>query len=279
MLSEPGQTQADLHFNLLGFPVRVHPFFWVLSLLLIRPCDKGVTPQMVLIWIPVVFVSILIHELGHSLAHRYYGHGSRIVLYAFGGLAIREYGGYTDSYGSSAYSHPESVGWKQIVISLAGPFAQFILAGLVIGSLYAVGVSMPFPFLGFDFTFGHGALPVNKHLAYLLFFLLQVNIYWGVLNLLPVYPLDGGQVARELFLIYGNRGQAIRNSLVLSIATAVAIALLAAVSALKDQDATGSLLPTFLFGYLAYQSYVTLQAYTGGGGFGGGGYGGGGRGW
>ena len=31
-------------------------------------------------------------------------------------------------------------------------------------------------------------------------FLIQINLYWGLLNLLPVYPLDGGQIARELFL-------------------------------------------------------------------------------
>ena len=39
-------------------------------------------------WISVMFVSILVHELGHSLVMRYFGQSSHIVLYMLGGLAI-----------------------------------------------------------------------------------------------------------------------------------------------------------------------------------------------
>ena len=35
--------------------------------------------------------------------------------------------------------------------------------------------------------------------------LLQVNILWGLMNLLPIYPLDGGQIARELFTLSNPR--------------------------------------------------------------------------
>jgi len=267
LLAEPGRTQADLHFNLLGFPVRVHPMFWLISILFGRPWDEGTKPLDLLTWVGVMFVSILIHELGHALAMRYFGYRARIVLYSFGGLAIPERG-YSDSYGARAgSSHPDSVGWRQIMISLAGPGAGFVLAAAVIGVLYAANVKTPFYF-GIEFGRGEYLFFRNANLSMLVFHLLRFNIFWGLMNLLPVYPLDGGQASRELFLIYGNRGNAIRHSLILSIATGVAIAFL---TLAKSE---GGLYIAFLFGYLAYMSYVALQAHTGGGRFGGGG-----RGW
>ena len=93
------------------------------------------------------------------------------------------------------------------------------------------------------------------------FFLLAPSMYWALLNLLPVYPLDGGQIAREVFTI-SNPNTGIRNSLILSIVAGAAVAIFA----LRRGD-------TFLaimFGMLAFSSYQTLQAYSGrGGGFGG----------
>ena len=49
-LGEPPATQADLHFRLFGFPVRVHPYFWVVTLLMGLgggPAD----PQKTMIWV------------------------------------------------------------------------------------------------------------------------------------------------------------------------------------------------------------------------------------
>ena len=87
LLGEPAPTQADLHFRLFGFPVRVHPFFWVVSLLLGMGGRDRPIRSNVLIWVAVVFVSILVHELGHAFMQRYYGGHPWITLYGFGGLA------------------------------------------------------------------------------------------------------------------------------------------------------------------------------------------------
>jgi Zn-dependent protease len=82
------------------------------------------------------------------------------------------------------------------------------------------------------------------------------------LNLLPIYPLDGGQVARELFGVYGG-SDGLRQSLWLSLIAAAGLAVLALVR-LDDQFLA------FFFGYLAYTNYSVIRGMFGpGGGFGG----------
>ncbi len=84
-LLEPKRTNYDIHFRIGSIPVRIHPLFWVIPLLLgIQP---NVKPLHSFIWLAAVTVSILIHELGHALAIRYYGYRPWITLYALGGLA------------------------------------------------------------------------------------------------------------------------------------------------------------------------------------------------
>jgi len=82
--------------------------------------------------------------------------------------------------------------------------------------------------------------------------LLYVNIFWGILNLLPVYPLDGGQIAREVFTL-GNPRAGITQSLQLS----AGVAVLVAAYALLNQRFYMCL----MFGYLAYASFQSLQMY------------------
>ena len=87
LFSEPPRSPWDLRFWALGFPVRVHPFFWLVAALLGLGDGR---PQPVVIWVGVVFVSVLVHELGHALAARYFRWPASIVLYGGGGLALLE---------------------------------------------------------------------------------------------------------------------------------------------------------------------------------------------
>ena len=80
-------------------------------------------------------------------------------------------------------------------------------------------------------------------------------VVWGLVNLLPVYPLDGGQIAREILLKLSPR-EGIRQSLMLSIFAAGGMA---AVRLVQWHD----WFVVFFFGYIAYASYATLQAYSG----------------
>ncbi len=242
MLAEPDRTPYDLTFRLFGFPVRVHPLFWIGALLLgASTLQAGV--EFLAIWVAVVFVSILVHEMGHALAYRAFGCGSYIVLWIFGGLAI----GSPDVRTRN----------QKILVSLAGPFAGFVLCGIVYGTHLATGWG----------SIKHGLL-----VWFLCDTLILVNLYWGILNLLPVYPLDGGQVSRELCQ-RRSPSRGLRLSFQISIAVAVAVAVYSVVCAIEARSAPpgflagvlpvwfprGSFYTALLFGLLAYQSYQLMR--------------------
>lgn len=235
MFQAPPPTQYDLKFTIFGFPVRVHPLFWLITLLL------GYTPNVtrVVTWIVVVFVSILVHELGHTFAMRRFGISSHIVLHTMGGLAI------PDSYG---YGRRGSLGYgEQIFISLAGPLAGFLLAAVTIGVVMATGGTVNL--VGF---LPQARVPYGGQVAAIAInMLLWVNIFWGLLNLLPIFPLDGGQISRHIFSAI-DPVDGFRNALWLSVITG-------AVAAVAGYFYFGSIYMALLFGLLAFQSYQIVN--------------------
>jgi Zn-dependent protease len=253
-LGEPPRSQYDLHFQFAGIPIRIHPLFWVIALLL-GISGSNPPPAEVLIWIVAVTVSIIIHELGHALAQRHFGGRPRIVLYSLGGLAICE-----DCNRDTR---------SQILISLAGPIAGFIFALVVLLFMIIAGEGMAIALgnrilyesgntsgatgisiLGVGIYWQHTAQPL---LQAAVFNLLWINVLWGMVNLLPIYPLDGGQVSRELCQI-GNPRAGIVLSLQISIAAAIGMALFGLI-------VWQSVYTAFMFGFLAYSSFQILQAY------------------
>lgn len=200
MLAEPQPTSADLRFDLAGVRVRVSALFWAAAALLgWSVCqsyslgDQRRLLQMLVIWVGVVFASILVHEMGHAMAYRRFGQASHVVLYHFGGLAIPEVWG-------RRHLRP----LQRLLVAAAGPLAQLCLAAVVIVVLKVAGYATPFPIpvigarLGLD---RGGNLPLMLYVF--VDFLLYVNIYWPLLNLIPVPPLDGGQIVREGLLTLG----------------------------------------------------------------------------
>jgi len=256
-LTEPQRSAYDLNFSLAGVPIRVHPMFWLFTAMLgMRLRD----PVDLLIWVGVVFISILVHEFGHSLAMRYFGWTSHIVLYSFGGLAVQDgsYGGF-ERPGRGARDAR-----TQIIISLAGPVAGFLFAALILAVLRASGHAVAIRLGGFPPVWYQVAPLSTPRLTFTIDQLLFVNIFWGLLNLLPIYPLDGGQIAQQV-LVTANPRDGLRQSFMLSILTAAGVAILGYVK-------LNSLYMALMFGFLAYQNYLTLQSFRSGG------YGGG-RGW
>ncbi|RIK82131.1 MAG: hypothetical protein DCC68_07325 [Planctomycetota bacterium] len=256
-LAEPGHSPGELHFRLFGVPVRVHPFFWIVGLLLGMPIRDG---QLLVVWILCTFISILIHEFGHVLAFQKFGMRARIVLYSFGGLAIADRDAYAKDWGRQwrpdGHDDGNRDGWPQVMIAFAGPLAGFVLAAAIVAGLFATGNKVEF-YLGehVSFVIGRGDWISNDRIDRLVDFMLYLNVYWGLVNLLPVYPLDGGQIARELLSMHDSR-RGVRRSLVLSIATGAVVA--AGVLVWRQGD---GFFMAAMFALLAYSSYQTLKAY------------------
>jgi membrane-associated protease RseP (regulator of RpoE activity) len=251
MFAEPPRTQADLHFSLFGIPIRVHPFFWLMTVLLcIRSLSKaeGLREMLMILapWAVALFVSILVHELGHAMVMRAFGFRPWITLYALGGLASRD---MSQGYGSRGTGP-----LAQILISFAGPGAGFLLAGAILAALVLAGHRVEAGIGGmFGVYIGPGDLVGSPMFTTLIWYTIFVSLIWGAVNLLPIYPLDGGQIAREVFLVLNPRG-GIRMSLALSMVAAGAMAVLG----FRTKD----LFIVVMFAYLAYLSFAALQAYN-----------------
>ena len=84
--------------------------------------------------------------------------------------------------------------------------------------------------------------------------LLSINILWGVINLFPVYPLDGGHIAREILVLLSG-AEGIRQSLILSMVTAAGLVLFSLFWG------EGTFITALFFGFLAYDSYMMLQSH------------------
>ena len=256
-LSAPGKTPYDLSFNLLGFPVRVHPAFFILPVLFSNSffqadLNAGV---VVMVIAAVFFLAVLIHELGHTIAFRFFGIDSHIVLYWMGGLAIPSNGMGSWRGGRSRSLNAN----EQIVVSLAGPIAGLLLAGafalaafLITGNL-GVRWLGPIPIIGYNP--GDTILADSAPLNLFVMASILINIFLNLFNLLPVFPLDGGQVARQLF-IKTDPHTGVRKSMMLSLAVAVFIALYA-------MSIGDSFLGIF-FGFMAWSNYQQLMFQGGG---------------
>ena len=174
-------------------PIRLDPsLFVILALLGYR--DK-VTLNEVLVWVFVAAFCILVHELGHAVAFLTFGRKPSILLYGMGGVTSAE-GGMGP--------------WSSLVTSLAGPIAGFGLGGiLLLGGLFAG-------------TPEQGTLPYVAWRDGL-----WACFGFGVFNLLPILPLDGG-AALSSFLqgVMGPKGEQVARYVSIAAAGALALFLL-----------------------------------------------------
>jgi membrane-associated protease RseP (regulator of RpoE activity) len=239
-------TPYDLRFRFLDIPVRVHPLFWLVSA--IMGWKDGNLPA-VLIWIGCVFVSILVHEYGHGLMAKHFDGSPSIVLYGLGGLC---------------YSQGERGPRERLAVLFAGPGAGFVLCGLVLLlSSLALGItpsehlavlmeSVGLPASGDEIN---GALSRFPSVAPARIYLnmIWINLCWGLVNLFPIWPLDGGQ-ATQVVLAGVDRRNGVRRSHVVSLVTAGILAVLAAMTS------RNGIFLTVFFGMLAFLNYQVLQS-------------------
>ena len=130
----------------------------------------------------LLFVIVVLHELGHSYAAlRYHVPVRRIVLLPIGGVAELE-------------RMPDKPS-QELVVALAGPAVNFVLAlllWLVAQGLRLGDELLPGPMLD---LFERGALAGGAAIFRYVFI---ANLFLGIFNLVPAFPLDGGRVLRAL---------------------------------------------------------------------------------
>jgi len=127
--------------------------------------NKGLLALITVITVIFVFISVLIHEMSHSLVARRKGTSvEKITLFLFGGMAQIE-------------KEPETP-YSELIMAIAGPAASFVVAAI----------------FGVIWFFTKNIALVREPVGYLAI----VNIVLGVFNILPGYPLDGGRVLRAI---------------------------------------------------------------------------------
>ncbi|MFH5804750.1 site-2 protease family protein [Alienimonas sp. DA493] len=231
MFGLPTPTPLDLRFSLFGVPVWISAWHWLGALFfgfyMLPPNLAGATLAAHLAMAALcIFVSLLLHEMGHALTARVFGMDWAVVLLAFGGFA----------YGR----RPSRIRWWQdVLIALAGPFVQLALALLLVVGITTVPIFLDG---GIDSALALTALNV----------LMWVNVAWPVLNLLPIHPLDGGQVLRAILGRTMRRGADLWTARVgFFVAVMVGATLYVQFHALYG---------AVLFGYLAMQNFQVMQA-------------------
>jgi stage IV sporulation protein FB len=208
-----------IRFSLFGIPIEIQPFFWITLVILGGASGADSTAEIfgIVLFVLAGFISILVHELGHALTARSFGAFSRITLQAFGGYA--------------AYSGVRMNRWQSFLVTAAGPAIQIML-GLV--------VLLIFPHTK---EFSHDG-------RYFLDVLMFISFVWAILNLLPVLPLDGGQMLNAAL------GPA-RIKITLWVSIIVAIG-----AAVAMFTKTGSIIFPIFLGMFAWQAFQALKEHS-----------------
>ncbi|MGK2858972.1 MAG: M50 family metallopeptidase [Thermoanaerobaculia bacterium] len=160
----PQQPRVFRIFSIGGTTVDIRPSFIILAgLFVLLDLDRQVPIPQAALWIPILFFSVLIHELAHAGVIGLFGHGaSRIELGGWGGQTM---------------NRRRAASWQEILISLAGPLSSIALAQVIVVVLTQLPVESTNPLL-FEF----------------LRLMVWANRAWGIFNLVPIIPLDGGQI-------------------------------------------------------------------------------------
>jgi stage IV sporulation protein FB len=157
-----------------SIPISIYPFFWLLAAAI--GWMNTFSVEGTLIWMAIIVISVLVHEFGHALTAIAFGQKAQIELVGFGGVTQRK-GGKTRL-------------WQEFIIVLNGPLAGLLLAGIA--------------YLGWNAL--HASYS-NSLASVILRDTIAINIFWTIINLLPVQPLDGGKLLSIILeSMFGLRG-------------------------------------------------------------------------
>lgn len=197
----PSIRQGSLHlFRVAGIDVFLHWSWFVVAFLEIGSREGRYSS---LVWNALeylaLFVIVLMHEFGHALACRQVGgKAERIMLWPLGGVAF-----------VSPPSRPGAMLWSLA----AGPLVNVALMPFLFAAVLA-SKSLAWA----------STMPDAYHLVRML---LGINVVLLVFNILPIYPLDGGQILRSLLWYVMGRARSLAVATVLGIVGAIGFVLIA----------------------------------------------------
>ena len=164
--------------KLFGIDLYIHGTFWLLPLFVLFGGVFGGDLSSAAFDVGVLFAlfgCVVLHEVGHALAARYYGIGTRdITLYPVGGIAKLE-------------RMPERP-WQEIVIALAGPAVNVVIALGILAGVATGSFVVPDGWSSSDASTAEAFL--NQ--------LFWANAFLCLFNLIPAFPMDGGRVLRAV---------------------------------------------------------------------------------
>lgn len=178
-----------------GIPVKLHFTLLIVSFLIAWTLSGMLMPELYpgldisVYWIMgficsiILFVSVLLHELAHSIVALRYGLEVReIVLYFFGGVSVIE---DQDELASKDFR-------KEFKIAIAGPITSFVIAIILATSFWF----LMFITIGYYNNIDNVSAIASGVLQYGAL----VNLLLGGFNLIPAFPLDGGRILRSALL-------------------------------------------------------------------------------
>ena len=198
-------------------PITIHPLFWLIAFFIGWMWSFQLLPAILCTF--VILLSVLLHEFGHALTAIFFGQKTRIELAAFGGFTYRE--------GRKLKL------WEEFLVVLNGPIMGFLI------------------FLGTFYVYKTLKI-TNPTLLFVVLFTFKANLFWTVINLIPVLPLDGGHLL-SIFLesIFGFKG--VKWAIIIGLAIAVGISIFF--------FAIGAFLIGALFLILTFESFRSLKYY------------------
>lgn len=170
--------------RIASIDVYIHATFliligWLLMMEMARGSSFG-EAVIGIAFVIALFGCVILHELGHALMARHFGIKTRdITLLPIGGLARLE--------------RMPRVPQHELLIALAGPAVNVVIAAVLLAILLVTGLSGDW----FRGSLLSGGNP--------LYSLIQTNVLLALFNLLPAFPMDGGRVLRALLALRTTR--------------------------------------------------------------------------
>lgn len=215
-------------FSFAGVPVAVSGWYlllvgwtaWSAS----GSAPSGLQLTAGILWAVILTFSLLVHEFGHAFAAKYYGLNPQVLLHGWGGLCAHQ---------------RAKRDLHDVIIISAGPGVELVLGIASWIGWYVLLAAAP-------------DVAANPAVEIAFDYLIFINIFWALVNLVPLWPLDGGQLFRLLMvkLLGGAKGEKVTHGVGIAIGGLAALGF----------GALGAWLAAIVFGMLAWSNFQAMRS-------------------